>query len=392
MTNREFSPSVTGETGRPTLRANGTPAMASVFAVLALLVAGFALRSEVLSAVAMAAGWLLVALHVRSLVRTVEAERRVAWAVAAVVAVSLPFATARSVTAVAHHVIEMTALVVALVAVRDLDAYARAVHWVLVASQAVIIAFIATTGLQDFPLERFLPDSSSNGVTSYLIVLQASHCVAWHATRRRAPLITPLVTLAICVVGYGRGSIVAALALAIVSALASIPAVRPVRTTLLVLTIAIGSALLWQQYGSAVVALAESETKLGAGLQDPHRARQTREYFGRIDAVSLFIGADYRGTSIESDYNGNPHNSYIRAHHIFGLPYLAAILLLPVLAITWRHRLAPLTYSGAVLAILLGRAFTEPILFPTLLDVFYFGSCFALARAVQSRRSRSSAP
>lgn len=392
MAIRDISPRAPAETGGSAPRTTGAPAMASVFAVLALLTTGFALRSEALAAVAMASGWLLAATHARSLAQTVAGERRAAWAIAAVLAVSLPFAAARSATAVAHHVVEMTALVVALVAVRDLDAYARAVRGVLVASQAGVIAFLATTGLQDAPLDRLLPDSSSNGVTSYLIVLQASHCIAWHATRRRAPLVTPLVTLAICIVGYGRGSILAALALVSVNALAVIAAAPPKKALVLACAATIASALLWQQHGPAVMAFAEAETKLGAGFQDQHRERQINEYLGRIDAVSLLVGADYRGTSIESDYNGNPHNSYIRAHHIFGLPYLAVILLLPFLTITWRHRLTALTYSGAVLVILLGRAFTEPILFPTLLDVFYFGSCFAVARCMQPREPGNPAP
>lgn len=362
----------------------------SVFVVIALLVAGFALRSEELSAIAMAAGWLLVLLHVRSVSRAGDGERRVLLVVAAVLTVSLPFAVMRSATAVAHYAIEMSVLAVALAAVRDLDAYARAIRWLLVASQAGVIAFLAITGLQEFPLDRLLPDSSSNGVTSYLIVLQASHCIAHYATRRRAVLATPLVTFAICVVGYGRGSILAALALVFVSVLAAVPLRRPIGLLVLLAAAVGASAVLWQQHGPALARFVESETKLGAGLQDEHRSRQIQEYLERIDAMNLMFGADYRGTSIESDYNGNPHNSYIRAHHIFGLPYVVVMLLLPALSITWRHRVAPLAYSGSVLAILLMRAFTEPILFPTLLDVFYFGSCFALARSMRRRRAGSS--
>ena len=215
-------------------------------------------------------------------------------------------------------------------------------------------------------------------------MLQANHCLARFLTRRRPTLITPTLTLAVCVVGYGRGSLLAAAGIMMVNVVALLEWHRPLRSVALLCALAGFAAWTVVNHGEELAAFVEANTKIGAGLSDDHREQQINEYLDKIDAVNLLTGADYKGTSIETAYNNNPHNSYIRAHHIFGLPYLLLMLGFPLLLVSWRLPLGALLYCGSLFGIVLLRAFTEPILFPTLLDLFYFAGCFALGRSTGS--------
>lgn len=48
-----------------------------------------------------------------------------------------------------------------------------------------------------------------------------------------------------------------------------------------------------------------------------------------MDLKGFLFGVDYFGTSILYEFNSNPHNSFLRAHHIFGFPYLFVIVISP---------------------------------------------------------------
>ena len=135
---------------------------------------------------------------------------------------------------------------------------------------------------------------------------------------------------------------------------------------------------IWSDWCSSLN-FVETNTKIGSGLYDNNRAHINSEYLGLLerDGLAIIAGGDYRGTSIETEYNGNPHNSYIRAHNIFGLPYLFVMLLFPLL-LSRGQRFGDRVYGLILIAVMLFRAATEPILFPSLFDLFFFGSCFML--------------
>jgi hypothetical protein len=195
-----------------------------------------------------------------------------------------------------------------------------------------------------------------------------------------------VLTLGICIVGYGRGSILSTLAIIAVNFITFSLRKNPRQFFAAIGLLAVTAVWLAAAYGDQISYFVEANTKIGSGLYDQHRDAIIKDYSRLIDDDSLLIltGADYKGTVIEADYNNNPHNSYIRAHHIFGLPYLMLMLSFPLLAfarLPWRLRAYPL----ALVTVMLFRAATEPILFPTMLDVFYFAVCFL---TVQESRLR----
>jgi hypothetical protein len=167
------------------------------------------------------------------------------------------------------------------------------------------------------------------------------------------------------------------------------PSSRLWRAGFLLLFAAIAATLVWR--GGEILDTITAHTKLSVGLVDIHREQILDDYVGKIDGLTLVFGMDYAGTIIESIYNNNPHNSYIRVHSFFGLPALMAALLSPLLVLFARKTIAARLVFFYFISMATLRATSEPILFPTLLDFFYFGyflMFFRYAPTLASQRRR----
>lgn len=361
--------------------ARSAPSFPAAVMMLGLLALAFALRAPLLLAVAASASLWFIAWHLGAWSAASRVERVWASLLVLVLTLSLPIAALRNPTAFAHWTVSLLALGAAFVLTRDLSVYLRASAWLLWAVQAAVLAFLAVNGLDDFPLERILPDTSSNGITSYLVALQVNYCIVRFVLRGRANLATPLITLAICVVGYGRGSILAAATIVAINAASYVDWRRPMHSVGLLVLAATVAGWAYQRHGEDLAGFVEANTKIGSGLYDEHREQQILEYLERMNGITILFGADYEGTSIATDYNNNPHNSFIRGHHVFGLAYIALVTALPFVLMSSRIPRGRRLFASAMLVVMLFRAFTEPILFPTLLDTVYFALCFVLGRA-----------
>lgn len=357
-------------------------------AFLMLLISAFATRDPVLLSIyALAAAGVVLA-NIRVLGGMSGKERAMTAVLVAALTMMLPISALRNESAFAHYFVVLISLGAAYVLTRNLCVYVDASRLSLVGAQTAVVVYLGFSGLENFPLEEMLPDSSSNGVTSYLVLLQANYCIVNFLLHRRTSIATSLVTLAICVVGYGRGSLLAAggiVALNLLFAVSLKSRMHAAVGTLLLLCTSLGA---YAAFGEEILTFIEFNTKIGAGLEDEPREQIISDYIGKIDGLSLLIGADYRGTAIELDYFGNPHISYIRAHHIFGLPYLLVMLMLPLVLLWKGHAASVKIFCGVMLGLILFRSFTEPILFPTLFDLYYFAICFALSRHIPESADR----
>jgi hypothetical protein len=362
-------------TGAPRLKVG----KASATALLMLVVVAVATRSYPVSAAVFA---LVLILAIRNLSVIIAAPKRERWLLVgtfALLTVTFPFALLRSETAFVHYFVALLSLLAAFLLTREPVSYWYASRAVLYASLATVGAYLLSSGVERLPLDRMIPDSSSNGVTSYLVILQANFCIANYLYRGKLPWLSPLLTLAICVVGFGRGSILSTVLIISLSLIAFALRKNALRFFIAAGLFAVVGAGVTVVYGDDIADFLDKNTKIGVGLYDPHRNAMITDYVARLeeDSLTILTGADYRGTVIESYYNMNPHNSYIRAHHIFGLPYLLLMLLFPLLA-NWGQPLRRRWFPFALLAVMLFRAATEPILFPTMLDIFFFSICFLI--------------
>lgn len=326
----------------------------------------------------------LLLTNVRELQRLTPRQRSAVILVALTMTVMLPIATVRNEVALAHYLVGMSALAAAIVLTRDPKIYLIASRNCLLVAQTTLLAYLWNSGLSELPLENLLEHTSSNGITAGLVLLQINYSTMKYLMERRSSLFTASVTLVICVIGYGRGSILGSTGVVVVN-LISLLSWRSAWRTMAGFAACVAAALvIYVTHGDALMEFVEINTKIGAGLEDEPRQRMIAEYLERIDAVTFVTGASYQGSSIETEFFGNPHNSYIRAHHLFGLPYLVAMLVFPLLLIGRSGRTVT-AYASGMLLIVLMRAFTEPLLFPTMFDLYYFAVCLAIGEGRPSQ-------
>ncbi|OEZ93946.1 hypothetical protein JAB8_00960 [Janthinobacterium sp. HH106] len=348
-------------------------------AFLMLLVAAFALRIEWLVGLYLGVALCVVLRNAHMFRLANNVERYMMLLLLCTLTLMLPLSTMRSWTAPMHYGISLLSMGAAFVLSRDKDALLAACKYSLLAALAALFAALVVTGLSDFPLENLIPDSSSNGITSYLIVLQATYSTLKFLRHRQASLVTASLTLFVCIIGYGRGSILASTAILAVNLLSYLSWRRDLRG-LRSIVLGLGAVFLVSIYfADDIVDFVESNTKIGSGLVDEPRQRILTDYMNKINWASALTGADYEGTSIESDFNGNPHNSFVRAHHIFGALYLLSLAAFPLALLRRRLPSSVKAFSGSMLLIVLFRCATEPVLFPTIFDFYFFAFFFALS-------------
>lgn len=364
--------------------------MASAYFIF--MVVCFALQSVATSTLALTVTLVILLCYLPMLTSARGFDRILLVLVALVLTVSLPVAAARNPTAIAHYAVVLATLGTAYLFTRDLSVYHRASRVVLLVMQSVVGVYLLFAGLDNYPLEDMIPGSSSNGITSYLVLLQVNYCVALFLRHRRLAWVTPVLTLAICVVGFGRGSLIASAGILAINALYALAAVRRLRIGLLLVAMLLLLAVTLLGGWSAFWGLVEARTKLGGGVYDPARASIIHEYLSKLDGFDLLFGADFNDTAIDRQFRGNPHNSFIRAHHIFGLPYLLMFMLLPWCVLRAGRRWSDGVFLFMLFSVLIFRAATETIVFPSPLDLFFFGICFACRRDAGLRDGRFAVP
>lgn len=225
-----------------------------------------------------------------------------------------------------------------------------------------------------FPFEDFLKGSgSSNVVTSFLILIQCSYSVVVFIYLRKLSWVTLLFTTVICFMAYGRGSIVASFLLIFLFIVVWLFLRRLsfgglARVALMILFLVITYLI----FGDEIYEFMLANTKLGSGFVDDSRLSMIDDYLASLNGISIVTGSSYEGTVINKYFDGNPHNSFIRAHHMLGIFYVVFLLSLMVFAVVVQRRFLNFIFIGGVLLIMMFRAFSEPVIFLTPLDFYFY--------------------
>ncbi len=138
----------------------------------------------------------------------------------------------------------------------------------------------------------------------------------------RFPLLPPIIGMILAFFLFGRTSlIVSALLFAIVF---YYKFKNNLKIRIISMSLFIGSCLfLWFEFGT----LLTNETNLGAGLDTP-RWELWRIYFENINFANLFTGIDVLELDpLFNQFNGNPHNSFIKFHSRVGIGSIVFIML-----------------------------------------------------------------
>lgn len=241
------------------------------------------------------------------------------------------------------------------------------------------------------PLGAIFSWVSTNGIPSYLIVVQIAYSISYFLKNNRLPLLSCLATLIVAVFGLGRGSMIVAALILLFSILLNLYVLksRVDRTvTFRVILCLFVPLVFFIAAKSSEIDIAISTwiegSKFSSGVLDEHRGRILKDYWDKMDGFSLFFGADYDGTSINDNYGGNPHNSFIRVHSFYGMfAFISVFLPLLFVLISGKKLRQKVVFLVLVMLALL-RAVSEPIFFPSTLDFFYFLYFFIFFKHSQS--------
>ncbi|OYU56001.1 MAG: hypothetical protein CFE25_01790 [Chitinophagaceae bacterium BSSC1] len=284
-----------------------------------------------------------------------------------------------------HFFISMLSLATAVVLTRSVNVYYLSSKWSLIAFQFIVVLYVLFKGLDNYPavvpLENMVNESSANGITSYTILLQVNYAFVSYFVFKKLTFKTALITLFIALVSYGRGSILSALLILLLLTFSYIIKLKGKTIVIYFLMTFILISFITQLYWNEILFFIEANTKLSAGIVDKQRSQILNEYIEKMDLWGFFFGVDYQGTSVLNEFNSNPHNSFVRAHHIFGLPYLLIIIFSPFYLIFNKDRIFKDSIFFAILILILFfRVFSEPIVFPTLFDFYFFSIILILGK------------
>lgn len=273
----------------------------------------------------------------------------------------------------------LTALVISRFSATAIQRGATMIYWSLA---TMVLAVLGLYWDSPAPFGEVIEGSSTNAIPAYMIIVQLLLCVTSFVVNGRAPILTPVLTFMIAFFGSGRGSLVVAGLLVLGSLIINLfprqvsPLYRIVLVTLSLVAM-VGLALNIQELYDYVARY----TKLSVGVVDENRLGIVNDYLATITPTTFFLGAEYQGTLIDILYKGNPHISYIRTHSFFGIFGLLIAVLSPLVVLLARAPWSLKLPVGFFVTLAALRAATEPILFPTLLDVFYFLMILVFVRA-----------
>ncbi len=245
----------------------------------------------------------------------------------------------------------------------------------------IIVGLIFNLDKPD-PIAHIIPWSSQNGITSYLIVIHISYAIVYYLRHEKLPIFLTIILFVITIYGLGRGSIIISGIILVVSLIVNhfLNKRSIIRNLVYIPIYCVVILLLCMQYYNyeSEVDLIIERSKFSQNMADDPRQNMLNEYVNKLDIWSTLFGSSFEGTSIQKYYDGNPHNSFIRVHSFYGL-----IGLLSVFAPFWLVLIKKINFKKKIIMvmfifILLTRAVSEPILFPTTLDFFYSFNFFVI--------------
>jgi hypothetical protein len=215
---------------------------------------------------------------------------------------------------------------------------------------------------------------STNLLSAALITVVCWYCFVRMNVDGKAPIGIPVALFVFAVFLGGRSGIVISAGVLLTSAFFSALSSRAVGFTVFGM-ILMSVFFIPDDFFVDLIA----GTRLIHGFEDDTRSAMISEYFQELDARGLVFGQSYDTSGLIMSYGGNPHNSFIRAHHLFGiLPLLLAFGLGVGSVFIFLMRPSRVFLYGMILGTLVFvRAFFDSVLFWFELDfamvVLFFG-------------------
>ncbi len=298
------------------------------------------------------------------------------------IALSMPFVIFDNFSTSIYFLLSIWSILLALVFLKDTN-----ILYVYTAVRYLLFVFIGVTLIYlyvtygkypvGYKLEYMINDKvSANGVTSFLNIILGVYTALKFKLFKKHTLIASLFVLYIAIEGYGRGSIIFALGMIFIN-IFFIYGMSSFRGKFLIAASLVGLLTIASPYIYEVY----QTTKLATGFETP-RITMLKQYIDKINVYSFFFGASYEGTIIASKFHNNPHITYVRTHHIFGIFYIFALMFLIGKQLLYTIKHPSTTNTGIFLIVLnvLIRNISEPLFFPTLFDSLFLVMLFVISK------------
>lgn len=258
--------------------------------------------------------------------------------------------------------------------------YLKFLGWLLVTFILLSYYVLIANFDKPEPLSHFIEGSSQNGIPSYLLVLLVSYYFLTVLFKGKMPIFPAILSLVISFYGVGRGSMVVSLALiflCVVHYFFFSTSKDGLRRFLVIASIISAIVVLFVNF-EFIYDFIVSGTKLSVGLQDENRIGIFKSYMDSLNVAEYVSGGGYDDNIVGPVYHGNPHIAFIRLHAFLGLIPLVLVILSPIILL---YRFKPLNFVLlALIGLMLMRSMSEPVMFPTFLDFFYFMCLFVYVR------------
>jgi hypothetical protein len=261
----------------------------------------------------------------------------------------------------------------------------------LIAYQSALTAQVVQGGLDVGRLVFPGSVASTNLSTAVLIGLQLLHCMSVFRLTGQAPVVLPALSMLLSLPARGRSGVALLTAIFVLSVIQRLSSQKRLAARLVLMVAAV---LLVASYWTNIAGIAFA-TRLRYGLEDQSRLVMLYQYSSSLTLWDVFAGGTYGQSPSILRFDGNPHNSFINAHYLFGLPYLLLLGGIVGLALFQSARWPTRRwYEGALLSFYVVRAAVDTIAFPTILDFVFFYLVFSIlgTREPTSEPGRARAP
>jgi hypothetical protein len=298
---------------------------------------------------------------------------------------SMPFIVFNNYSTIAYFLLTIWSIFLSIVFLKDvnLEYFYDGIKYLLFTFIIITLIYIYYThGMYPsaYRLDYMIGGNvSGNGPTSFLNILLGVYTALRMKLKNRSTLVISLLSLYIVIEGYGRGSILFVLIMIIINLIFIFFNLK--KNWKLFFTIIFSFLLI-----ISITFIYEFflTTKLAQGF-DSARIYIAQEYLNKMDVFGFLFGVSYENTVIANMYYNNPHITYIRAHHIFGLFYILGLFYIiskKLFYVILNYSLVNWMILLIVFNILI-RAISEPLLFPSLFDSFFLVILFLITKKIQ---------
>jgi hypothetical protein len=203
---------------------------------------------------------------------------------------------------------------------------------VVIARSLITICFlvgglVASGDRADIDSVSFL-GGSSNLLSAALIAVVCWYCFVRLHSGHKEPILVPLSLFVFAIYLGGRSGIVISIGILLTSIL-----FRASRSKISLITISLILPLIAWFFLADVFWDLVAGTRLRHGFEDDIRTEMIQEYIHSIGPISFLIGGEFDPSGIIASYGGNPHNSIIRAHYMFGVVPIALFVLFLLISV-----------------------------------------------------------